>query len=75
MDTNLAAAIVSAGGTTLVAITALLINSKRLDDMNKRMDDMGKRMDRIENKLEHIEQLLVSYALDVARIKEKLGIA
>ena len=67
MDNNLAAAIVSAGSTTLVAICALVINSKRLDDLSRRMD-------RLEGKLDHIEQLLVGYSLDVARIKEKLGI-
>lgn len=81
MDSNLTAAIISASGSTLVAIVALLINSGRFTDMGKRIDDMGKRIDslerrmeRLESKLDHIEQLLVGYALDVARIKEKLQI-
>ena len=68
MDTNLSVAIVSASGTSLVAIVALILN-------NKRMDDLSRRMDRLEAKLDHIEQLLVGYALDVARIKEKLQIS
>jgi hypothetical protein len=66
VDSNLTTAIVTAGGTTLVAIVAILSNNKRLDDTNSRLT-------RLEGKLDHIEQLLVSYALDVARIKEKLG--
>jgi hypothetical protein len=74
MDSNLTTAIVSASGTTIVAIVALLVNNKRFDDMSQRIGRVETHMDRIETKLDHIEQLLVSYALDVARIKEKLGI-
>lgn len=74
MDSNLTTAIVSACATALVAIVAILNNNKRLDDTNKRLDDTNTRLARLETKLDHIEQLLVSYALDVARIKEKLGI-
>lgn len=67
MDSNLTTAIVSACATALVAIVAIVNNNKRLDDTNTRLA-------RVESKLDHIEQLLVSYAIDVARIKEKLGI-
>ncbi|MGA2738637.1 MAG: hypothetical protein ABSG65_14465 [Bryobacteraceae bacterium] len=67
MDANLTTAIVSASATALVAITAILSN-------NKRLDDMGARMARLEHKLDHIEELLVGYCVDVARIKERLDI-
>lgn len=66
MDSNLTTAIVTASGTTLVAIVAILSNNKRLDDTNSRLT-------RLEAKIDHLEQLLVSYALDVARLKEKFG--
>ncbi|MGI8745207.1 MAG: hypothetical protein ACR2NN_22070 [Bryobacteraceae bacterium] len=68
MDANLTTAIVSASATALVAITAILANNKRLDDTNTRLA-------RVENKLDTIEHMLASYAVDVARIKEKLGIS
>lgn len=81
MDANLTTAIVTASGTTLVAIVAILTNNKRLDDMNRRIDDTNRRIDdtnsrlgRLESKIDHIEQLLVGYVVDVARIKEKLDI-
>jgi len=74
MEANLTTAIVSASATALVAITAILSNNKRLDDMGHRMDDMGSRMARLEHKLDHIEELLVGYCVDVARIKERLDI-
>jgi hypothetical protein len=63
VDANLTTAIVSA--TALVAITALLSNNKRFDDMNKRIDDMNGRMTRLEAKLAHIHQILVGYCLGV----------
>lgn len=75
MDSNLTASIVTASSTALVAIVAILTNNKRFDDIGKRVDSVERRMERLEGKLDHIEQLLVGYALDVARIKEKLGIS
>jgi hypothetical protein len=68
MDANLTTAIVSACATAIVAIVAIVNNNKRLDDTNARLG-------RVETKLDTIEQMLASYAVDVARIKEKLGIA
>jgi septal ring factor EnvC (AmiA/AmiB activator) len=75
MDSNLTTAIVSACATALVAIVAIVNNNKRLDDVHKRLDDTNTRLGRVETKLDTIEHMLASYALDVARIKEKLGIA
>jgi outer membrane murein-binding lipoprotein Lpp len=74
MDANLTTAIISASATALVAITALLVNNKRFDDMGARMNDLNSRMTRLETKLDHIESMLVGYCLDVARIKERLDI-
>ncbi len=74
MDVSLSTAIISACATTLVAVTAILSNNKRLDDMGGRINDLGARMTRLENKLDHIERMLVGYCLDVARIKERLDI-
>lgn len=61
MDTNLTMAIVSASGSVLVAIVAILSNNKWFDDENRRMDHL-------ETRLDHIEQMLPSYRLDGARI-------
>ena len=58
MDANLTTAILSASATALVAITALLSNNKRFDDMNGRLT-------RLETKLDHIHQILVTYCLGV----------
>ncbi len=55
MDPNITTAIVSAGATALVAIVALIQNSKRFEDMGKRFEDMGKRIDRVEKQLDTIQ--------------------
>ena len=55
--------------TALVAITDILSNNKRLDDMGARITRLERSMDRLESRLDHIEQMLVGYCLDVARIK------
>jgi hypothetical protein len=68
VDPNLVTAVVSACATALVAVVAILNNNKRLEDTNSRLG-------RLETKLDSIEQMLASYAVDVARIKEKLGIS
>jgi len=51
MNADLAMAIVSASATALVAIVAILTNSKGLDDTNGRMGRLETRMDRFESKL------------------------
>jgi len=68
LDPNLTTAIVSASATALVAIVALLQNSKRFEDINqrfedinKRIDDMGKRIARIETRLDTIQSDLKEF--------------
>lgn len=51
MDPNITTAIVSAGATALVAIAALIQNSKRFEDMGKRIDRVEKQLDTIQSDL------------------------
>lgn len=75
MDSNLSTAIVSASGSLIVAIVAILTNNKRIDDLSKRtdqrFDDLGRRMDQRFDAMEKLftEKLLrVEQVMD-ARIK------
>ena len=72
MDPNLTTAIVSASGTTLVAVVALILNSKRFGDMGKRFDDMGTRMDRIERRLEIIKSDLKEFFRTLAQLDKRV---
>lgn len=55
------------GFTSLVCIAALLINSKRLNDILRRLDG-------IENRLTNIEGHIISFAEKIARLEVKTGI-
>ena len=78
MDPNVTTALVSACATALVAIVALILNSKRFEDMGKRFDDMNGRIDRVEKQLEIIQadlkeffRLLADLAKRVQRLEDK----
>jgi hypothetical protein len=72
MDANLITAIVTAiataGSSTTIAIVAIL-------QTNKRIDDIAARLDRMDRRLEAIEHTLGVFAVDIARLKERTGLA
>jgi hypothetical protein len=72
MDANLITAIVTAvataGSSTTIAIVAIL-------QTNKRIDDIAGRLDPIDRRLEAIEQHLGVFVVDIARLKERTGLA
>jgi len=78
IDTNLATAVVSASGAVIVSITALLVNSKRFDDLGRRIDDLrsetNRRMDAIEATLVVIQADLKEFYRDITRLKQKTGL-
>lgn len=65
MDPNVTTAIVSASATALVAIVALIQNSKRFEDM-------GKRIDRVEKQLELIQADLKEFFKTLAELDKRL---
>ena len=78
MSDNILTAIITASSTTLVAITAIAINTywvgKRFDDMNRRFDDMSRRIDKIEATLEIIQGDLKQFYRDIILLKQKTGL-
>lgn len=73
MDSNLTTAIVSASGSTLVAIVALVLNSKRFEDIGKRFEDMGKRFDDIGKRIDRIEKVLDTIQADLKEFYRMLA--
>jgi tryptophan-rich sensory protein len=61
--------------TALVAIVAIVNNTSAWTMSTSGSTTLTRVLGRVETKLDTIEHMLASYALDVARIKEKLGIA
>jgi hypothetical protein len=70
VDANLITAIVTAVATagSSTTIVAILQTNKRIDDIAGRLDPMNRR-------LEAIEQHLGVFAVDIARLKERTGLA
>jgi predicted amino acid racemase len=59
MDSNLSTAVVSASGSLIVAIVAILTNNKRIDDLGKRMDLHFVAMEKLfTEKLLRVEQVM-----------------
>ena len=73
MDTNLTTAIITASSTSLVAIVALVLNSKRFEDMGKRFDDMGKRFDDMGKRIDRIERTLETIQADLKEFYRMLA--
>jgi len=59
LDSNLSTAIVSASGSLIVAIVAILTNNKRIDDLGRRMDQRFDMMEKLfTEKLLRVEQVM-----------------
>ena len=71
MDPNLTTAIVSASATALVAIVALIQNSKRFEEMGKRIDRVEKQLDVIQSDLKEFFRTLAELDKRVQRIEDK----
>ena len=57
MDPNITTAIVSAGATALVAIVALIQNSKRFEDMGTRIHRVEKQLDTNQSDLKESSRI------------------
>lgn len=71
MDSNLTTAIVSASGTTLVAIVALVLNNKRFDDIGKHIDRVENTLDTIQSDLKEFYRMLADLDKRVQRLEDK----
>lgn len=59
MDANISTAVISASGSLIVAIVAVITNSRRIDDLGKRMDQRFDAMEKLfTEKLLRVEQVM-----------------
>ena len=71
MDPNVTTAVVSACATALVAIVALIQNSKRFEDMGKRIDRVEKQLETIQSDLKEFFRILAELDKRVQRLEDK----
>lgn len=67
LDTNLSTAIVSASGSLIVAIVAILTNNKRIDDLGRRMDQ---RFEAMNQRFTDMEKLFTEKLLRVEQVMD-----
>ena len=70
MDPNLTTAIVSACATALVAIVALMQNSKRFDEIGKRIERVEKQLDVIQSDLKEFFRTLADLDKRIQRLED-----
>jgi hypothetical protein len=71
LDSNLSTAIVSASGSLVVAIVAILTNNKRIDDLAKRMDQRFESMERrMDQRFDAMEKLFTEKLLRVEQVMD-----
>jgi hypothetical protein len=86
MNPNVLVAAIAAGGSVVVAITALLLNYRGFDAIDKRFVSLEQRFEQrfasIERRLDLIEadlkeffRLLARHETDITRLKDKTGLS
>jgi hypothetical protein len=77
MDSNIATALISAGGSVLVAITALLLNYRGFASLDARLTSLEARVDArfnsIQSDMRDLNRAMTALEIDVALLKDKAG--
>lgn len=88
MDNNILASMISAGGSVLVAITALLLNYRgfasidnrfasidnRFASIDNRFASIERRLDMMQSDMKDLNKTMTALEIDVALIKDKAGL-
>ena len=81
MDSNVATALISAGGSVLVAMTALILNYRgfaamegRFASMDSRFASIERRLDMLQTDMKDLNKTMTALEIDVALVKDKVGL-
>jgi hypothetical protein len=78
MDNNIATALVSAGGSVLVAITALMLNYRGFASLDTRITSLEGRVDArfnaMQSDMKDLNRAMTALEIDVALLKDKAGL-
>jgi hypothetical protein len=78
LDNNIATALVSAGGSVLVAVTALILNYRGFASLDARMTSLENRVDgrlnSIQADMKDLNRTMTALEIDVALVKDKVGL-
>jgi hypothetical protein len=88
MDSNIATPLISAGGSVLVAMTALILNYRgfaamegrfasmdsRFASMDSRFASIERRLDVLQTDMKDLNKTMTALEIDVALVKDKVGL-
>jgi hypothetical protein len=85
MDTATINALIGAGGSVIVAVTALLLNYRGFNaidsrfaslesSMNSRFTSVENRLNILQSDLKDFNKTLTAIEIDVAKVKDKVGL-
>ena len=66
MDNNVIGALISGGGSVLIAITALMLNYRGFASLDARLNWM-------QSDMKDLNKTMTAIEIDVARLKDKVG--
>jgi hypothetical protein len=72
MDNTILVALISSGGSVLIAITALLLNYRGFVSIDGRFSSVERRLDMMQIDMKDLNKTMTALEIDVALVKDKL---
>ena len=79
MDNTIIVALISSGGSVLIAVTALLLNYRgfaaidgRFSSIDARFSSIERRLDMMQIDMKELNKTMTALEIDVALVKDKL---
>jgi hypothetical protein len=79
MDNTIIVALISSGGSVLIAVTALLLNYRgfaaidgRFSSIDARFSSIERRLDMMQIDMKDLNKTMTALEIDVALVKDKL---
>ncbi len=75
MNPNILIAAISAGGSVVIAVTALLLTFRGFNSIDRQMDAINRRLEVMEQDMKQFYKILSELSTDMARVIDKIGLS
>ena len=72
MDNTIIVALISSGGSVLIAVTALLLNYRGFVSIDGRFASVERRLDMMQADMKDLNKTMTALEIDVALVTDKL---
>lgn len=73
LDPTISVALISAGSGVIVSVTALVLNYRGFASIDGRFASIERRLDLMQSDMKDLNKAMTALEIDVARIKDKVG--